>query len=133
MSLGKTSQSHELRKYLHGDGGDPVGLRESRDVVLDVPVEEASRAAPLDLGVGNDIITDWYSTIEGHFKSECRTDLCMDTAHRRHGGHEGHGDSQVGRLLVQGGGQVDGARVVDVVLISEVLELVWNMTFQSIQ
>ena len=42
----------------------------------------------------------------------------MDAAHRRHGGHEGHRDAQVGRLLVQGGGQVDGARVVDVVLIS---------------
>ena len=47
----------------------------------------------------------------------------MDAAHRRHGGHEGHRDAQVGRLLVQGGGQVDGARVVDVVLVPEVLEL----------
>ena len=51
----------------------------------------------------------------------------MDAAHRRHGGHESHRDAQVGRLLVQGGGQVDRARVVDVVLVPEVLELEYGI------
>ena len=52
--------------YLHGDGCNPVGLGEGVDVVLNVSVEQAARAAPLDLGV--------YA------------------ADRRHGRHEGHDD-----------------------------------------
>ena len=75
------------QRYLHGDGSNPVGLGECVDVVLDVPVEESPRAASLDLGV--------------------------DAAHRRHRGHEGHRDAEVGRLLVKGRCQVDGAGIVD--------------------